>query len=68
MDIINIVIEEDGTVSFKTDEISDVNHVSADEFLAEVTKALGGERNTVKRKQHYNRRHTHTHTHTHAHH
>ena len=59
MDTMSIEILEDGTVSVTTDKISDTNHVSADEFLAEVEKLTGGARHTEKRKNHY---------HTHAHH
>jgi len=57
-DTMSIEILEDGTISVTTDKISDTNHVSADEFLAEVEKLAGGVRNTAKRKNHY---HTHVH-------
>jgi len=58
MDSMSIEILADGTISVTTDKISDTNHISADEFLAEVEKLTGGVRHTEKRKNHY---HTHVH-------
>lgn len=40
---IQIEILEDGTISVKTSEISDANHISADELLSEITEMAGGE-------------------------
>jgi len=60
VDTINIEILEDGTVKFDTDKISDVNHVSADAFMEEVEKLLGG---TVEVKSKRRKGHVHTHTH-----
>ena len=49
-DTIKIEILEDGTISIDTDSISGQNHVSADSFLAEITKLSGGVRTTEKKK------------------
>jgi len=49
-DVMDIEILEDGTISVKTDKISQANHFSADEFLNELEEMLGGERKTEKRK------------------
>ena len=49
-DTIKIEILEDGTISIDTDSISGQNHVSADSFLAEITKLAGGERVTNKKR------------------
>ena len=66
-DTMNIEILEDGTVSVTTDKISATNHVSADEFLAEVEKLAGGKRVTVKRKNKFAHTHTHSHGVVHSH-
>jgi len=42
-DTIKVEILADGTVSFKTDKVSDTNHASADELLNEIQEMLGGE-------------------------
>ena len=63
-DIINIQIEDDGTVSFNTDKISAMNHVSADEFLKECEDMLGGTVQKTKKTDHV---HVHTHDHVHRH-
>ena len=47
-DIFEIVIEEDGTISLKTDEISPLNHRSADEFLKHLNELVGGEVKATK--------------------
>lgn len=43
MEIINYEILEDGTLSIKTGEIGDSNHMSADKLLEEFENLLGGE-------------------------
>jgi len=67
-DQIEFEILEDGTISIKTDSISGVNHLSAEQFLSEVEELLGGERKTTKlknknvhvhRKQHTGHGHSH---------
>lgn len=47
-DTFEIIIEEDGTISLKTDAISPVNHKSADEFLKHLNELVGGEVKTAK--------------------
>ncbi len=50
MDIMDIEILEDGTLAIKTDSISEANHLSADEFIADVVEAVGGERKSERRE------------------
>ena len=45
-DDMTIEILEDGTISVKTTEISEKNHLSADQLLDELENMLGGERKT----------------------
>lgn len=59
-DIMNIKILDDGTIQVSTDKVSQKNHASADDFLAELESMLGGTR-TTKKKDGV----THTHTHSH---
>jgi len=42
MDKINLQILEDGTVTIKTNEISDGNHIAAENLLEELESMLGG--------------------------
>lgn len=42
MDEIKVEILEDGTISCKTEEISQVNHLSADQLLEEIETLIGG--------------------------
>lgn len=60
-DEIQIEILEDGTVKFTTDKISGVNHVSADELLAEIDKLLGGKVIRSKRPEKHHHQHNHQH-------
>jgi hypothetical protein len=46
MNIFDIEILEDGTVSIKTGEFSDVQHIAADALLDEIEEALGSKRQT----------------------
>jgi len=39
---IQVEILEDGTISTKPSEISDANHISADELLSEIAEMAGG--------------------------
>lgn len=55
-DEIKIEILEDGTISVSTDEISGENHVSADEFMAELQELAGGE--VVSKKKKHKRKHS----------
>ena len=52
-DEMKLEILSDGTISVSTDKISGKNHVSADEFLAEVEKLAGGERVVTKKKNRF---------------
>ncbi|MHC4643985.1 MAG: hypothetical protein ACYTBJ_00690 [Planctomycetota bacterium] len=47
-DVMDVEIMEDGVVKIKTTDISEANHVSADELLAEVTELMGGTRETTR--------------------
>lgn len=49
-DFIDIEILEDGTLSVTTGDISETNHISADELILDLEKNLGGERKTKKRE------------------
>jgi hypothetical protein len=55
MDSISLQILEDGTVTVKTSDISDSNHISADELLSQVEMLLGGKvvvTNNPEKRQH----------------
>lgn len=45
-DQIGIEITEDGIIKIKTKDISETNHINADELLEEITEAAGGQRKT----------------------
>lgn len=49
-DQVAITILEDGTIKMETDKISGPNHLSAENFLREVSKLAGGETTTRKRQ------------------
>lgn len=49
-DIIEIEILEDGVISVKTGDVSETNHMSADNLLDELHSSLGGERESVTRE------------------
>lgn len=70
-DIINIEILEDGTISLKTTEISETNHMSADQLLQDFETLLGGKMEfkpnpEAKAKAHIHR-HEHAYTGGHSH-
>jgi len=48
MDTISLEILEDGTITLKTSDISDGNHMSADQLLMDMTKLMGGKLTIVK--------------------
>lgn len=50
-DSIQYEILEDGTISVTTDQISGVNHVSADKLLKQLFELAGGEVTTKKRSR-----------------
>ena len=49
MDKIEMEILEDGTLSIKTSDISQINHISADALLDELEDIVGSKRQTEKR-------------------
>lgn len=68
MDSIMMEILEDGTITVKTSAISDANHMSADELMAEVDRLMGGLVRIIPNKDAQNASHAHVHgpaTHTH---
>lgn len=67
MDIINLEILEDGTVTLKTSEISDGNHISADALMAMVDKLMGGKVSIVEDPEAKAKNHAHQHRHGLAH-
>lgn len=60
MDIINLEILEDGTITVKTKAISAGNHMSAENLLEQMEELLGGQIT----KQQDPHKHAHVHTHT----
>lgn len=42
MDTLNLEILPDGTITVKTSEISDSNHMSADALMVELDRMMGG--------------------------
>jgi hypothetical protein len=67
MDKIKYEILEDGTLSVETEGISGKNHMSADELLASIQKALGG-KTKIKLKVGHAMSHSHSHAHGEEHH
>ena len=65
MDSINIEILEDGTITMKTSDISDGNHMSADTLMTEFDKLMGGKVDIKKNPD--AKAHVHLHGHHHAH-
>jgi len=51
MDTIQLEVLEDGTITIQTSDISQKNHLSADEFLDGIEEMMGGERKTEARKK-----------------
>ena len=48
MDAINFEILEDGTITMKTSDISDGNHMSADQLFLDMSKLMGGKLTVIK--------------------
>lgn len=46
MDQIDIEIMPDGVIKIKTKELSEANHINADQLLDEITELAGGQRQT----------------------
>ena len=65
MDVLKITILEDGTVTVKTSEISDGNHIAAENLLEELESMLGGV--VTKKGNPERQRHAHTHNRAFAH-
>lgn len=67
-DMIQYEILEDGTISVITDQVSGVNHRSADELLKQLAETAGGS-STIKQRSKFAHVHNHadgsTHIHTH---
>jgi len=64
-DEIKIEILEDGTISFETDKISGKNHASADKFIEDIDKMMGGK--TTKKARRGAHQHVHANGLVHAH-
>jgi len=47
MDVMKVEILDDGTVSIQSKEISEKNHMSADELLDSIEDMVGGQRQTT---------------------
>ena len=65
-DSIKITILDDGTIKVETDEVGQANHLSAEKFLAEMSRLAGGSSETLRRP-HAHGAHTHTHVKGHSH-
>jgi len=50
VDQIDIEILEDGTLAVTSGDVSEANHMSADELLEELEREMGGSRTTKKRE------------------
>ena len=57
MDDIEIVFEEDGTISVETDKVSPVNHRNADDTIRLLKRQQGGN-TAVKTKQPHSHKHS----------
>ena len=67
MNVIDIEILEDGTISAKTEKISESVHLSADTLMKELDKLMGGKVTIVDNPDKHNKAHLHAHQHGHAH-
>lgn len=61
-DVIEFTILDDGTIKWSTSKVSQMNHTSADQLLAEAMKLMPGE-TKVEQKGHEGHEHTHVHKH-----
>lgn len=70
MDIINLEILEDGTITVKTTDISDGNHMNADALMALVDTLMGGHVDVKDNTEALAKAHAHAHKHglAHSHH
>lgn len=60
-DTLKITILADGTIRTETDQISQANHDSAEEFLRQVRTLTGGESHREMRPNVFVDQHVHTH-------
>jgi hypothetical protein len=67
MDIMNLKILEDGTITVKTSEISDGNHMSADALMANLDSLMGGHVDIEPNTDEMQKAHAHAHKHGLAH-
>lgn len=66
MDILNLTILEDGTITVRSTDISIGNHMSADALLSQLDTLMGGSVNIKKNPDAHKLAHLHGHTHAHA--
>jgi len=59
----NFEILEDGTITVKTSDISDGNHMSADALMEELDKLMGGHVDIKQNPDAQKRAHVHAHKH-----
>lgn len=71
MDFINFTILEDGTLTVKTSEISDGNHMNADSLMEQLDSLMGGHVDIRDNEEELKKAHAHAHkhgiAHTHSH-
>ena len=67
MDTLKFEILEDGTVTVKTSEISDGNHMSADALMAEFEALMGGSSVIIPNEDELKKAHARAHAHGRAH-
>lgn len=60
-DTIGIEIMPDGTVKVTTDQISAANHMTAEQFIAWMARALGGETTMIRKPTAHPAHHAHIH-------
>lgn len=64
-DVLEIRIEDDGTITVVSGRMGAEVHQAADQFLADVTRLSGGERQDIRLAQERNRVHHHHHNREH---
>lgn len=64
MDILDVEILPDGRIKVTTDDISQPNHMNAENFMKFIAQATGSPARTTSRNKHIN---AHSHTHEHEH-
>lgn len=67
MDIMNFEILEDGTITVKTSDISDGNHMSADALMKCLDELMGGKVDIKQNPDAQRKAHVHAHKHGLAH-